>query len=405
LKEDENNKAAKMKKGDTLDYYNDALPKKAVESLFDKRDKNTRPDDDYEDEDISGDTGYDEPEKEIVIQEKLAYKERTRDTSNIDADLEEQISMHPRARGARPRRDVYAAEEKFRQGIGASLTGDLPRRQGEEAPRQQTPEQTRRPAPATDDLPRRRPPEETTRRPVSEHTRDHTRRAPTDDMPRPSSSSYPEETTRRTSADSRSGESARRRGQYPNTTGSRAATSRLFGDEEFNNDSSLPIKLIIAFGSAIVVLVLIVVLIVKINSLNADLAKVQNDIDTKVGEKVSEGLTQKDIEIDGYKDRIKELEDENKALRESQSPAPVDGVEPQDPANPAGSDNPPPITTPVNTNPPGETTTYTVVSGDNLSKIALRYYGSDSRANVNKIKEANGLTSDTINVGLKLIIP
>ena len=48
-----------------------------------------------------------------------------------------------------------------------------------------------------------------------------------------------------------------------------------------------------------------------------------------------------------------------------------------------------------------QTVTYTVKSGDSLSKIASRYRG----VTVNDIKAANGLKSDAIRAGQKLKIP
>lgn len=48
-------------------------------------------------------------------------------------------------------------------------------------------------------------------------------------------------------------------------------------------------------------------------------------------------------------------------------------------------------------------TTHTVQSNENLFRIALKYYGDAS--GVEKIKEANNLSSDSISVGQTLIIP
>lgn len=48
---------------------------------------------------------------------------------------------------------------------------------------------------------------------------------------------------------------------------------------------------------------------------------------------------------------------------------------------------------------------HTVLSTDNLYRIALKYYGNGSAEYVNKIKQANGLTSDSISAGQVLIIP
>ncbi|MER1985458.1 MAG: LysM peptidoglycan-binding domain-containing protein [Solibacillus sp.] len=48
---------------------------------------------------------------------------------------------------------------------------------------------------------------------------------------------------------------------------------------------------------------------------------------------------------------------------------------------------------------------HTVQSTDNLYRIALKYYGNGSAEYVNKIKQANGLSSDSISAGQVLLIP
>lgn len=48
---------------------------------------------------------------------------------------------------------------------------------------------------------------------------------------------------------------------------------------------------------------------------------------------------------------------------------------------------------------------HTVQSTDNLYRIALKYYGNGSPEYVNKIKQANGLSSDSISAGQVLVIP
>ena len=52
----------------------------------------------------------------------------------------------------------------------------------------------------------------------------------------------------------------------------------------------------------------------------------------------------------------------------------------------------------------GEQKTHTVQSTDNLYRIALKYYGSGSPANIEKIKAANNLSSDSISAGQVLVI-
>lgn len=48
---------------------------------------------------------------------------------------------------------------------------------------------------------------------------------------------------------------------------------------------------------------------------------------------------------------------------------------------------------------------HVVSAEDNLYRIAIRYYGSGSSENVNKIMEANGVSPDTLTVGEELVIP
>ena len=54
---------------------------------------------------------------------------------------------------------------------------------------------------------------------------------------------------------------------------------------------------------------------------------------------------------------------------------------------------------------PAEPRSHVVARGDNLSRIARHFYGSDSPANIQRIRDANNLTNDVIQVGQRLIIP
>ncbi|MEK3934768.1 LysM peptidoglycan-binding domain-containing protein [Sporosarcina sp. FSL W7-1349] len=49
--------------------------------------------------------------------------------------------------------------------------------------------------------------------------------------------------------------------------------------------------------------------------------------------------------------------------------------------------------------------THVVAASETLYRIAVNYYGSGSDANLEKIRRANGLSSNNIQVGQKLIIP
>lgn len=56
--------------------------------------------------------------------------------------------------------------------------------------------------------------------------------------------------------------------------------------------------------------------------------------------------------------------------------------------------------------PPGKSTTYTVVSGDTLGKIAEKVYNSSSPTYLEKIQRANNMSSpDKLQLDQKLIIP
>jgi colicin import membrane protein len=52
----------------------------------------------------------------------------------------------------------------------------------------------------------------------------------------------------------------------------------------------------------------------------------------------------------------------------------------------------------------GQQKTHTVQSTDNLYRIAIKYYGDGSPANIAKIKAANNLSSDSISTGQVLVI-
>lgn len=57
------------------------------------------------------------------------------------------------------------------------------------------------------------------------------------------------------------------------------------------------------------------------------------------------------------------------------------------------------------TTQPATGKTHTVAQGETLYRIAVNYYGSGSEASLEKIRRANGLSSNNIRAGQKLIIP
>ncbi|MCG1009078.1 LysM peptidoglycan-binding domain-containing protein [Salinicoccus sp. ID82-1] len=50
-------------------------------------------------------------------------------------------------------------------------------------------------------------------------------------------------------------------------------------------------------------------------------------------------------------------------------------------------------------------TTHVIREGENVYRIAMRYYGSGSAENVSKILEANGVDANSLSVGQELVIP
>ena len=52
-----------------------------------------------------------------------------------------------------------------------------------------------------------------------------------------------------------------------------------------------------------------------------------------------------------------------------------------------------------------ESNTHTVVAGDTLYKIAIKYMGAGTGTNIDKIKKANNLTSNSLSAGTVLKIP
>lgn len=71
------------------------------------------------------------------------------------------------------------------------------------------------------------------------------------------------------------------------------------------------------------------------------------------------------------------------------------------------TDDAPPDTSTQATNANTQTlpTNYKVVSGDNLTKISIKFYGNSNPSNIQKIKDANGMTNDNLTVGQDLKIP
>ena len=158
--------------------------------------------------------------------------------------------------------------------------------------------------------------------------------------------------------------------------------------------------IILAF---VVMLFVMVFLVFKINGANKTIAEHEKNIELAQAD--AETLTNLQTANDGYKQQIAELKGEKGDLELRVQSLEAQIAEMQGP--PSGNSQPSATgqTTTPQTSLPGGAQTYTVVSGDSLSRISNRFLGDSSRENIEAIKKANNMTSDGIAVGQTLVIP
>lgn len=359
MKDERKSASIHKKRGDTLDYYNDSLPKKAVESLFGKEDRSSPDagsfisgynlDDDYEpelekemnfDDDIDE---YDEIPERTATQEKASYKEKSLHIPDSTESLEEHLALYSKAGIKKPKSDIFDTEDKPKRSNVVEM-----------------------------------------KRPRSE---DGIKRVQTEN-----------DLKRRTEDD------AKRRAEYGASTRSKSSVSRVFDDNDEDDeeyDSTLPVKNILIALAAVVVLIIFTALIIKINTINAAYAKAQTTIEDF--SETEKALQQALIENESLAGKITVLEDVIEQYRSVlpqslESSDAASGSENGDEAADANNG-----TTQANNSSTGQTTTYTVVSGDSLSKLSTRFYGTSSQ--YQKIMDANGLTDVNLQIGQILIIP
>ncbi len=154
---------------------------------------------------------------------------------------------------------------------------------------------------------------------------------------------------------------------------------------------SLKIAVISVF---VVVLAVLAALIYKINTDNVSLADAQKDLETKTVE--SADFSQVKLQNEAMAKRLDALELQVAQLKAIVSPEEIEQVVNTDSEEAPGTSAPPTGS--------GEST-YTVVGGDTLSRIAAKLYGKGTPDNIAKIRTANNLTSDSIRVGQVLKIP
>ena len=159
----------------------------------------------------------------------------------------------------------------------------------------------------------------------------------------------------------------------------------------------------IVFGAVVIVfLVVLAILCFRINDINAKYQEAKNKLDTSqnYGDYNSIKIENEQLIADKA-----DLQKQIDTLTAQLAAAGLQTVPPSEPPEASGA--------PGDTQPPEQSgavpsewpKSYTVVSGDSLSNIARNFYGSASQTNIDKIKNYNNLTSDNIFPGDVLKIP
>jgi LysM repeat protein len=156
-----------------------------------------------------------------------------------------------------------------------------------------------------------------------------------------------------------------------------------------------PIFKIIA-GVFLLMLIIMIFLIVQINGANSKIEKMEET--ALAAEENTESLSDMQMQLDGLKQQNQELTDENNRLGVQLSEL-TPSADPEDTT--PGEDG---TSTPdeTGTNDGGQRT-YTVVTGDSLSRISQNFYGD--LAGIDRIKEANDMSNDSLTVGQEIVIP
>jgi LysM repeat protein len=432
LKEDYKARNTGRKRGDTLDYYNDSLPKRAVESLFDKGDKLSSDgdlisgydsdDDDYDDygSEPGGYDGYGNSlsssrkpydEKNSRSQglddvlsatgSRSAVRERgSRGADSDDSSVDDHISLYSKNVQRRQRRDAAGDEDGVPRISPATRADDRTSVRGARDGSSQRggvrPDDRRGSYPYGEARSAERVPGRAEERipgrsvPSYEDDRQNTRGT---------SPVRSEEMARRSRAGS---DDSRRRPPYT-APGARGQSARLYDNNaDDEGEGALPVKSIVIAAAVFVALIIFTFLIIQLNGANSRYADAQSQLERM--NSLQTELTDMQISRDGYKtevDRltseVQTLTDEINTLRGSNAPIEGDGTETPPPSaqgeeQPSGADT-------GSTNGPR---TYTVKAGDSLSKIAQEFYGNND---YQKIMDANNLTSDVLSVGTVLNIP
>lgn len=369
------------KLGDTLDYYNDSMPRKAVESIFDKKDNN--------EEDII--TGY----KEEADEEKPDYEappqkpvSEPRAKSKI---VEEETEIPPREIPAvKIERESKASklrmppleDEGSLEDILAIYSSERRATRTEKVIHEYNEEREFSKPHSTDvyeDY-------DTETKPRTSYKKTKSAYEDYDEI---DDTAEPEVARDRPRASERI-DPATRPPQRTRTIPTKPDRPRPMPVDDYDDDQPIPVAKI-AFGVATVaVLLVFTLLIFRINSINAENQGLEAAIETY---KKDQNQLTMDNEVLSAKIASLEIDLANAAstiegMNQSESELP-DAQNNEDNPSQTGSND-----------TPG---TYIVVAGDNLSKISRKFYGTPN--DYQKIIDANGLTTEDVYIGQELIIP
>ncbi len=174
-------------------------------------------------------------------------------------------------------------------------------------------------------------------------------------------------------------------------------------DERFEAASSSALSPLIKFGALavfVVMLLILFVLIYKYNANNNMLKEANKTIEETNGEQGE--ITKLKLQNDELTQKLNEINTELDSIKEQVSGFSASSTETDASQNSNSTESNPQTPAPSNVNSNGDTV-YVVKQGDNLSKISKLFYGN--LTDYSKIMKANNLSSDSLVVGQVLVIP
>lgn len=184
---------------------------------------------------------------------------------------------------------------------------------------------------------------------------------------------------------------------------SRRPAEKRYSDYD-DPESTNPVRWVAA-ALTFVFLVILALLVYRITVVSGQLKDAQTRLESMPSNESE--ITEMRLTIERLENEVEakntEIEQLQAGLTGSQ-PVTNPVITPETSGNVTEQNNSPATQSPT-VNASGLPTVYTVVSGDNLTKISQKFYGNTSLDNIQKIKDANNLTNDNISIGQELKIP